>query len=214
MAVVLGIITLAVALGTVSAYAETSEYNNEGPGIVERILSNEHIQIATFVAIAGVTLRTWARYINKTVKDVEKGQIVFSFVIALLTSFAIVMPILEAIPDTAEAETWLITIIGTILTVYASDSIGRKGKQFVESRIHKQGPPPPPPPTVAGVHNGMQYVPQTVQTVPTSDGYIPPPPPPPPVDPEAEIDPIQVADDALEPPIEDEPPPDVTEELK
>ena len=135
-------ILLSVSLTTVYADGVLPVDPEPTPAVVEErdligeIVGNQHIQLALFIVVIGVALRTWSGLIGKRAKELNANHVAFSFIIAMLTSFHLVLITLQEIPDTAVAETWASAIGLGILSVYGMDVAAKKSIKHMQGRLN------------------------------------------------------------------------------
>ena len=176
-----GAVALASLMAT-TAYADGVPVPDPEPvpqrDLIGEITGNQHIQLALFVVVVGVALRTWSGMIGKKAKEVNANHVAFTFIIAMLTSFHIVLITLQEIPQTASAEAWAGAIGLGILGVYGVDGAAKKSIRHVQARM---GPTQQVTPSVV-------YPPEAGEE-------------------EEPVDYAEIADDATEPPEIDSPPP-------
>lgn len=98
------------------------------------IVSSPTVQLSLVIVLIGVGIRTWSGLIGKSAFDINLNTVLFTFVMAILTSMQIVRPILEQIPDDATPEVWFTAVIGGILTVIGTDAVGRKAVNTVAKK--------------------------------------------------------------------------------
>ena len=102
--------------------------------VIGSILTSEYVQLSLLIVLIGVGIRTWAGLIGKSLMDVNVNRVVFTFVVSLLTSINVVMPVLQQIDPTANPEVWFVALIGAVLTVVGSDSVGKAVMKQVKAK--------------------------------------------------------------------------------
>jgi len=90
------------------------------------IASNGHVHTALLAIAIGITIRAYMLHTDDTDRRIDKHHIIRSSIVAALAAVALVVPMLETVPDDAPEERQLTVFIAAIAATYALDSAGSK----------------------------------------------------------------------------------------
>ena len=99
--------------------------------ILSGIISSQHIQITLLIVLIGIALQTWKGLINKSIFDLSIRHVGFGIIVAILTSYHIVLPQIQAVPEGTTPEMWSTIIIGGILTVMGGASVSKGIAKYI-----------------------------------------------------------------------------------
>ena len=108
-----GAVVLCVII-PVSAYAET--------GIISSIITDDTVLIAMGITIVGVALKAVFAVLKHGTKAYDYRMTSVSLILGFLVSLQLVATSIEHLPVDASATTYLIIMVGEILTVMGIDS--------------------------------------------------------------------------------------------
>ena len=125
-----------------------------GTGIVSSIISDEVVLLSVMITLIGVGLKAVIAVLRHGRQVYDFRMTAVSLILGFLVSLQLVSTSIENLPAEAASTTYLIIIIGEILTVMGVDS----GAKSVGQKLGLTKPPtaPAPPTTPASPNGGTE----------------------------------------------------------
>ena len=107
----------------VSVYAETVPVSaSTETGIISNIINDQVVLMSVGITIVGVGLKAICAVLKHGIRQYDYRMTAVSFILGFLVSLQLVSTSIENLPIAATSSTYLIIIVGEILTVMGVDS--------------------------------------------------------------------------------------------